>query len=1059
MTEPPDRRKPSLTSAEPSISSRLSTPVYSSSLAAQNNLPLPPSSASYRSVSNPTAHPPGTATRARRHAANGFLLDNTSSRRGSLDRPGTGSSLYARPNTGTFGADATTAAQDNDPAKMVELVLSEAQKWKRESSSTRRQHGNAMAVPSSSGSRKESSGAGSGRAGATSPTRSFLIQGRSTSTSTGVGKRQPTPSSPPPATPGRPNFPTLSLAPLPFGAGGDLQTKKRSTLGTERLRELQREYHFSEATIQRTLKAKQSLELSAVFKKLLEIEESRALNLAKIQSPRDLPDKKIYEYNILRTIRNRKLRSRKKISLDVSPWEDPGVVEQWVEDVAAPISSPGVGGVPPPPPGNGRKLKRPKMDWIVEPEEMLADYYWMRCEESKREERERELKSRNRRSIKSMESMGGKRVSLEVPENDVEARASDGDTGRKASTESLRKRRTVNGAKDYHHFLKGDQEGYESTATSSDEDGNSDSDYLFDSTDTDPGHDPVTADVEGDPKHHRRRRKLGRMIKGHHHGRKKKKKRLKQHELEMEERRRMQESKDMEWIPSETEERCPLPLVIDQPEYRRSMDVDEEYESAPMGRSPSKVAGRIAMGFPTAFGGSKSSLERFVAGNAGLGIAVDRADFVVPSINISLSPPRMRSETPEIRDDDRRDGKIGNPTKKLLSMRKEGFKEKDFAEDSGRESFDMERSYKKPVEKEKSSAIGKVMSRVDKLRNEVSRVEDLIPWKRGDGTMPSPTASSFTASDDEDRRSLVRQGTLSASEREDYEKSKLRMETPPKKTRPAIHRSHYSVNNFRRSFDSDRSISPERRGSKLREPLAIPLISRERSPMRALKPDAFRRKPESHLVLSRLNALQPPSQQFSDALEEPAKQTPPRLDPPPSISRCDLKYAQAELLATGIFACNVYATAPKVFNPRLRSINTSTNRLDTLLGSYNARRSSFIESTAPRYHSRINRASKDVSQNLTPAVRAVADDADVLSTRVTTELTLNVKKLQDEIFSLARRRKGRGKMRFLRRMLWGSVEWMVVVLLWVVWSVFLVFRIVRGSVTVGVRVVRWVLWL
>jgi len=919
---------------------------------------------------------------------------------------------------------------------MVELVLSEAQKRKRESSSTR-QRGNTMALPSPSGSRRESGGSGRGRT--TSPTRSFLILGRSTSTSAGAGKRQPTPSSPSSATPARASFPTLS----PFGAGGDLHTKKRWTLGTERLRELQREYHFSEATIQRTLKAKQSLELSAVFKKLLGIEESRVQKFAMLQNARDLPDKKIFEYNPLRVIRNRKFRSRKKINLDVSPWEDPGAVEQWVEDVAAPIYSPGAEGVPPPPPGSGRKLKRPKMDWIIEPEEMLADYYWMRCEESKREARERELKSRKQRSVKSLESMGDKRMSLEVPENDVEIRPRDKDIRRKISTESPPKRRTAAGTKDYHHFLRGDQEGFESTATSSDEGGNSDSGYLFDSTDTDPEHDPTTANID-DPKHHRRQ--------------KKKKKKLKQHELEMEEKRRMQESKDMEWIPSETEESYPIPLANDQPEYRKSMDIDEEYESAPTGRSPSKLAGRIVMGLPTAFGGSKSSLERFTTSNSGLGIAVDRADFVVPSINILLGPPRVRSETPEIRDDDRRDDKIVSPTKKLLSIRKEGVREKDPAEDNGRESLDMDRNYKKPVEKEKSSAIGKVMSRVGKLRN-VSKVEDLIPWKRGDGTMPSPTASSFTASDDEDRRTMVRQGILSTSEMEDHEKSKLKTETP-KKTMPPNHQSCYAVNNFRRSFDSESSISPERRGSKLREPLAIPLISRERSPMRAVEPDTFRPKAGSHLVLPRLNALQPPSQQFTDALEEPTKQAPPRqIDPSPSTSKCDLSHARASLLATGIVARGMYISAPSVFNPRLRSINTSTNRLDTLLGAYNARRNSFVESTAPRYHSRINRVSRDISQNLTPAVRAVADEADLLSNRVTTELTLNVKKLQDEIFSLARRRKGRGKMRLLRRMLWGSVEWMVVVLLWVVWGVFLVFRIVRGGVVVSVRMVRWVLWL
>jgi hypothetical protein len=1038
-----------------SSSSHLPHTTYSSSSATQNQPPPAPSLSSRRVVSTPSSLPPGPVTRARRQAAGGFLLDNGSgSRKHSLDPSERDTSLYQ---PSVVGTDAGVETVDIDSAAMVELVLSEAQKRKRESSSTRRQQqqqpGNTLSVPGSShsGSHRES---GKGRA--MSPTRSFLIPGRSAS-SAGVSTKRYMPSSPPqqPTSPRRPSFPTPVLSSLPFGAA-DSQSKKRWSLGRDQLRELQREYKFSEATLQRTLKAKQSLELSAVFKKLLEIEEMRAEKLAALQGQRNPVDRKIFEYNPLRVIRNRKIRSRKKIQLDVSPWEDPGTVEQWVEDAAVSVYSPAgveASGLPPPPPGVGRKLKRPKMDWIIEPEEILADYYWMRCEDHKRE---------GRKSAMSMESSDKQRISLEVPDTDFGYRSSDGDISGRVSTETPRKRRTRAGAKDYHHFLR---DGFESTGTSSDENGYSDSEYLNYSSDTDePNHvEPVAPD---EPHHHRRRNKLERMIRGGSHGKKKNKK-LKRHELELEERRRKQEAEDMDWIASETDEERSVTVINDQPEYRKSMDVDEEYESAPTGKSPSKLAGKLAMGYSYTFGnGSKGSLERYPT-PTGLGIsggaAADRPDFVVPSIAISLSPPRMRSEESDMKDDDKRDSRV-SPTKKLLSgMRREAsIKEKDFVEDSGRESLDIERSHRKTPEKEQGSKLGRVKSRVDKLRN-VSRVEDLWPWKRGDGTTRSPTASSFTASDDEDRNALAKEGSVFAPELEDHELSKRGSGvgvSTIKKPKLLRHGSTFSISHrdrfFRKSLDSDRSVSPEHRESKLKEPSLIPPIARERSPAENVKFDSSRRKPEDYP-----KGLQPPSQQYIDAPEEPIKQSSPQLSLQSSstVSVRDLHRARASLVASGILVRNINASAPPVFNPRLRTINHKGNYIESLLGNYNQKHSHFITATAPRYHSHLNRVNKSVSHSLTPMVRNIADEADCLSTRVTNELTLNVKKLQDEIFTLARRRKGRGKMRLVKKLLWGSLEWMVVVLMWVVWSVFLVFRIVRGVVGWGVRIIRWVLFL
>lgn len=1063
MSETPARRVSSLPTKEPSVSSHISSTLYNTSTADSQNLSLPTSSIA-RAVG---PHPPGPVAHARRQAAGGFLLDSSGSRKSSLDR--TDRSLYYQSSVGSGQVgkqDGGDAEVDSDPAAMVDLVLSESQKRKGETASLSRQKsswGNTLSLPLS---RHQGTSEPGSRRRALSPTRSFMMSGRSPS-SAGAGKKHLA-SSPPPA-PGRANFPTPSLPPRPFGGKFQQQQMRRWSQGREQLREFQMEYKFSEATMQRTLKAKQSLELAAAFKELLKIESTRAKNMATLRTPKGFLEN-FCEYNPLRVIRNRKLRNRKKIQLDISRWEDPGVVAQWVEDVAVSIHSPGgegAGGLPHPPPGEGRKQKRSRMDWVIEPEEMLADYYWMRCEEYKREELEKESKRRKRQSVQSMESMRDKqRMSLEVSPNDLGYVVSDDNMKKRASRELPRARR----AKEYRRFSRDNDEGFESTATSSEEDEQSDSDYLSDSSGSEYHHNTGDALPES-PKHHRRRRKLKRIIKGKNPSGKK----LKQHELELEEKWRKQEAEaEMDWVVSENEESYPILVLHDQPEYRKSFEADEEYESATTGRSPIKPLEKTITGlsFSTAFGGSEGSLDRVDTAAAGLGIigsVADRSDYVIPSIAISLSPPRMPSQEPEERDEDKKGSKI-SPTKKLLGMRKDAnSKEKEHVEDSGRDSLDIERPHKKPNEKEKGSKIGKVKSRVDKLRSEVSKVEELIPWKRDNGSsIPSPTISNNTASDDEDRftQAVSREGTLSALDFEDLElsKSKLGRQIPElRKPRPSKHRSHHSTGQLglherlQKNLDSDHDASPERCSNKLK--VTTSDIGREPSPARGVKIEPLRQKPEEHLVLDQIKALENPSQLFSDAPEEPIKQCPPLIPPILAISKRDLYRTRASALSEGIVARELATKTPSIFNPRLRQINASTRTLNSLLNTYHSKQTTFVTSTAPNYHNRINEVNKHISHTLTPMVRTVADEADGLSTTVTTEMTLNVKKLQEEIFRLARRRRGRGKMRRVIRVLSVTIEWSVRAVLWVIWIVVLALKITKKIVELVVGVAKWVLWL
>jgi hypothetical protein len=999
----------------PSGSSRMSSTLYNPPSGQALSVPT----SSVRAASNPISaarmpEPPNPA-RPRRQPAGGFLLDSGGSRKSSLEQPDKEREHGFYPSSSFKGKEQDHGPSDNSAMSMVNLVLSEAQKRKRESSAATGSNlpRNTLSVPPSSTApseyHRDRRGSGlRGRPG--SPTRSFLIPGRSPSSST-TGQRRlgsivtSSTSSPPPA-PGRPNFPSPQLS---SQLSTNIPPRKRRSLEEERLRELQKEYRFSDATLQRTLKAKQSLGLGFLYKKLLEIESSRTMNTGTLRSP--VVDEKAHEYNPLRTIRNRKVRNRKKIQLDVSQWEDVGAVEQWVEDVGVSIHSPnglGPGGLPPPPAGEGRKLKRAKMDWMIEPEEALADFYWARCEDA---EAELKKKRDKRQSLKSLEI-----TDIDLERKRVEAEA------KRTKLDSPRTSR-IDAGRFYPHAWK-DDEGLSGSPPSSEDGMNSDSDYMFYDTD-----DGELESLE-DPKHHRRRRKLSRMIGRHHE-----KKPLKYHELESSEHRWKQEAEET------TSE------MNDLPEYMQNVDLDEDYDPWTGQSKPSTE-------LPHVFGGSRSSLD-----GVGLGEITDRADYVVPSIAISLSPPgtNLREQSQDMRHDHRKDHKV-TPHKKSSNI-----KEKEFADDSGREEKGL-------------NPLGRVKSRVDKLRNEVSKVEDLIPWRR-ESSIPSPTGSVFTGSEDEAEgisshsRSRSRDTTHSASEREDQDvrtKGRQSLEVPDIRTpRATKHRTHNSMHSFsperlfqsaRRSIDSDRESSPERRLSKLRAPVSL---ERECSPIKEVKIESLRRKPEGHLLLDKLTTLQPPPILTYPELmhEDFSKQLQPNQPSNSSTrSKRELCHARATIISAGVLARGLIAKGPSTFAPVLREFDASSKRLDSTLRTYTSKQTGFSDEVCVQFHARIDSVNQAVTQDLTPLVQEVADDADRLSTLVTTELTLNVKRLQDEIFTIVRRR-SRGYVKWLRRALFVGLEWIVVVLMWGVWTIFLGFRLARAIMKAVIRVVRWILWL
>ena len=108
-------------------------------------------------------------------------------------------------------------------------------------------------------------------------------------------------------------------------------------------------------------------------------------------------------------------------------------------------------------------------------------------------------------------------------------------------------------------------------------------------------------------------------------------------------------------------------------------------------------------------------------------------------------------------------------------------------------------------------------------------------------------------------------------------------------------------------------------------------------------------------------------------------------------------------------------------------------------------------------HDRIKAIDERITSQLTPSLRASADDADALSTELATSHRLNVKRLNDSIDQILRQK--RRRFRWVRRGGYLLLEWMLLGAMWWVWLIVVIIRLVRGTVGGIYRGTRWLLWL
>ena len=132
------------------------------------------------------------------------------------------------------------------------------------------------------------------------------------------------------------------------------------------------------------------------------------------------------------------------------------------------------------------------------------------------------------------------------------------------------------------------------------------------------------------------------------------------------------------------------------------------------------------------------------------------------------------------------------------------------------------------------------------------------------------------------------------------------------------------------------------------------------------------------------------------------------------------------------------------------TIDTTTQRL-----RYSAEQ--FSRKTVESLHDQVKAIDERVTYKLTPLVRDSADDADNLSTELTTTHTLAVKQLNDGIDGILRRR--RRRLRWIRRGGWAMLEWTLLGIMWMIWFCVVIVRLIRCVVGGFVRAVRWFFWL
>ncbi|OCK86086.1 hypothetical protein K432DRAFT_377049 [Lepidopterella palustris CBS 459.81] len=167
--------------------------------------------------------------------------------------------------------------------------------------------------------------------------------------------------------------------------------------------------------------------------------------------------------------------------------------------------------------------------------------------------------------------------------------------------------------------------------------------------------------------------------------------------------------------------------------------------------------------------------------------------------------------------------------------------------------------------------------------------------------------------------------------------------------------------------------------------------------------------------------------------------------PPPAFLTRAAKTANAELIPVRRKEEHVLAARILV-----RSLETSTVQQHDSAERFRAETSKALQA-------HMAKLKQKVEDELFPRVRASGDEALAITGQVAGQAPLLVKEVSDKVDAMMRMR--RRRMRWVRRIGWMLVEWVVLGVMWWVWFVVVLVRLARGFVVGIARGVRWLLWV
>jgi hypothetical protein len=167
--------------------------------------------------------------------------------------------------------------------------------------------------------------------------------------------------------------------------------------------------------------------------------------------------------------------------------------------------------------------------------------------------------------------------------------------------------------------------------------------------------------------------------------------------------------------------------------------------------------------------------------------------------------------------------------------------------------------------------------------------------------------------------------------------------------------------------------------------------------------------------------------------------------PPPPFLTTAAKLANTTLIP--VSRKEEHALAARIL---MRQLEASTTALQNSASAYR-------DATLPALTSKLNALKARVEADMFPRVREAADEALRITSVVSAEKPLEVKQVGDRIERIVRVR--RRRTRWVRRVGWMVVEWMVLGVMWWMWLVVVVVGWLRRGVAGTWAIVRWLLWL